>query len=1241
MLVSNSDIQKRLAAHQKNYQKAIAAYQTDTGSYDEQAPQSNLDKAKGILGKAGSVAKGIGQEISKPYNELGAGLAEVVADVSGQTKRTQKALNDDIQNATVGIKAAGAKLNDPTVPPEEKARWQKVLELNQQRVNDAYAASSSRTKEVTQRTDPKKGAGNVAKIGLDVLSAGTYGTAAKGAQTGKLIRDAKIGAGLTGRAALEGAGSGAALGATGDLVSQGTDNEDFSLKRLATDTTLGGVMGALGGAQVGRAGEKAAQAAEQKAAAHTKALFGSVDEKMGKAADEINAEANIIPESRRLGTGEEHLQSKLDEIDQKLAPFRGGDTNIATPNGRSYTKELATEAGTADKKATVTQLQSEVKDLESKVATHPTEESFSKERVNLSKEYDKAVKAVQAKGLPEHFQGKQLNDVDDKFEKLFNEIDDRAQQAVVDKPKVQGLLEDKKRQLDNAQTAPTDSATFTKSGGGTTGELTADDLRDLLRQRQAIVHEMDKARTPAQGEDLATSMQALSDHPSAPQIADVPPVPPRPGEAPTTSAAAVENPVLTGELLQPKTFEIPPAVKQLDKSPNFLKRVFTSESGKLSQAGTGGRKIVAGLDNMRNNSEVAQAAFVKQIPSVLKLSKKEFSQFVDGLEALSKGESPNLTGNINRAIGEWTRVIPTIRQAAVDAGLEVGDLGDTYFPRNYTKLLESKNGYQQAIKHLVSTGQAENTIEAANLLQHMKTRYATPFGHFDNSRKLDLPDYDKTKDALVSYVSGAFNKISHAEQFGANGEKAAEFLDTVAKEKGERAQIQALKSYMVSTGQYKWDRADSYLKTTGAIRSFNRMRSLGLSALLNAGQTTNTATLAGVWRTARAATKLLSSDEREYIKDTGVVIDSVLSNLREAQGVAGKVTSKLTAPGFNSVERFNRSVAAEAGKMWATKLAKKASSGDTKAEQVLREKLGVTGDIGKELTKEQQIQASRKLVETAQFKVDPQDLPGWASSPEGKMVAQFRTFAYKQTGFMYNQVLKEAARGDVIPLTRFLAVGIPIGYLAGKTRAELKGGDQQDKSLTGDLLGAVQNVGAFGMLSDVGFLGSNIKSQRFPQYLASSLAGPTAGLAVQTASNVQQAAAGNAAPLGRQALQVAPSPVGSRLSNAILPYKSNLSDKQNEFVSKVSQKEQPVYEDFFTDMSKTGGKTKIAKQIKTDVSQGNFARAKRLADQHNQQVDAKIEKLQQQTGGLDPDTLDYIQSNYKVNYSYYTKHRKK
>lgn len=597
--------------------------------------------------------------------------------------------------------------------------------------------------------------------------------------------------------------------------------------------------------------------------------------------------------------------------------------------------------------------------------------------------------------------------------------------------------------------------------------------------------------------------------------------------------------------------DVPRLTTEIAKAPSSFKRAVTSTSGVLSNLGDSGKEIANRLDRAENISEVGQAKFLNKIPSVTKLKGDKFKSFVQGLDDLSgaakqgsEAESNKLaqikaqSPEIHRAIQEWTRAIPTIRQEAVKTGMQVGDLGKYYFPRNYSEILKTRNGFNQAAQHLIDSGQAKDVPAAIKLLTVMKSKYSSPFGHFENARSnVQIPGYDTSRNALTSYVSGAFNKIGHAAQFGPKGEAANRLLANIAAE-GKDANL-ATKYYQTAVGTVEHPPIRE--SVTRNIMAYNRITKLGLSSILNATQSNNTFATAGIFNTARAALKTLSPADRAYVDKTGTTVESVINNLKEQGGLSGKskgaLNKVLNAPGFGAVEKFNRRVASIAGRDWANRLA---SKGDARSLNILKNKLGVEGDIGKSLTEPQQIQASRALTKLTQFKTGAKDLPAWTQSPEGKLVAQFRTFAYKQTGFVYNELIKEALRGNGLPLLRFIAVGTPIGIAAGGIRNVLGGkpfyGDTKGQSTANKLLGATyqgsSNVGGTGLLGNAIFLGQNAKSPNIASYVAGDVGGPSVGLG---ASLIQ--AGNNKTKLERLGLGQVPVG-GSYLKSKLTPFGS-------------------------------------------------------------------------------------------------------
>jgi hypothetical protein len=541
------------------------------------------------------------------------------------------------------------------------------------------------------------------------------------------------------------------------------------------------------------------------------------------------------------------------------------------------------------------------------------------------------------------------------------------------------------------------------------------------------------------------------------------------------------------------------------KMTSKLDKALRSTRSIIERQGEHGKALGNMLQGARDSQELTLAQWQKALPTVTKIARKDanrlrgggdYENFVNATQGL---EQPRNT-KVAQAVQEWQALHPTIRQRGVSAGLDIGDLGPQYYPHfiDYEHIFKDTNTYNKAINHLVETGQAVDQADAIKKLNYAKdVSRNREFGNLEASRLLDLPFYDKTPNSLISYLNGSAKRIAQTETFGKQDERA---LDLITKLGKQGYDTEAAKNaYDVAVGAKQYNPNASAV--SGAIRKYITTTRLGLGALTNVSQNVNTGIVTGHLRTMGAALKQLDPKTRAFVGDTGVIADAVLNDLKGQAGyssfsqkVLGKGINKITAPGFGTVEKMNRSIAATAGRDYALRLAQK---GD---EATLRN-LGVKGPIqNKTLTEAQQIQAARKVVEKTQFKVDPQDLPGWADSPGGKLVSQFRTFSYKQGEFVANEILKPAAHGNLMPLGRFLTA-LPLGYALYETKRVIAGRPEEENK--GKIaLQTAQNIGGLGLAFDLyqsmNPLGSKyIPSDRRTSMTFGALGGPAVGVGAQ------------------------------------------------------------------------------------------------------------------------------------------------
>jgi hypothetical protein len=635
-------------------------------------------------------------------------------------------------------------------------------------------------------------------------------------------------------------------------------------------------------------------------------------------------------------------------------------------------------------------------------------------------------------------------------------------------------------------------------------------------------------------------------------------VPPRSGQAPTTAAQQLPTQTATRTQTQPVTGTTRTVPSSSQSPPSNIipgktasgsnvvgptrtagfREFWDRTRNVIAHQGPAGQQLANDLQRSRDLAETMAGDWVNRMPTVRKLTPEEFDDFVTLAEGGNAPSNPKIT----QALVEWDTVRNEAWNAANNAGVVIGKQ-QNYFPHVFDeKVFSNPKTWNDNIQHLINTGQAATTAEAEQMLRraHDVVRNRR-YGNLEAARLVDLPGYQRSADVLFGYIENAARRISQASVFGAQDEKALALI-TKMGEQGFDANA-AKHAFDVASGAKTYGTKLS--AASNVARTYNAITKLGLSALSNAGQTVNTATVTGGIR-ALTATKeaIFNPQASEYALKIGATLDGVINDLREGGGWAGKL-GKITAPGFSTVEKFNRTVAAHAGRQFARDMAQDAVKGSRSAIEELT-KMGLDPQAiiqrGGRLLPEDEVKAARNIVERTQFKVDPQDLPVWASSPLGKMVMQFRTFSYNQSAFMTREVITPALKGNAGPLIRFLIFGGPTGLAVTEIRNFIQARPSEE-NWTKRIEQYYQRVGGLGILGDLvtAFFPMNsqyLDPNRYATMAIGSVVGPSFGTAAEFLGAAAGAVQGNPTNLERFALRQIPG-VGTTLQNLILPYKTN------------------------------------------------------------------------------------------------------
>jgi hypothetical protein len=663
----------------------------------------------------------------------------------------------------------------------------------------------------------------------------------------------------------------------------------------------------------------------------------------------------------------------------------------------------------------------------------------------------------------------------------------------------------------------------------------------------------------------------------------------------------------------------------------------TSLENRLKSLGQSGQEA---LQTVRNK-EVAARVHTQELLDTAKpfydLTPEEQAAAIK----VHKGEATAPDERVQAGADALTNMFKETHAGATTVGLKVGNLGENYFPKSFPKgWFDKPENFNKAAQDMVASGKAKDLETAVSKLNKLKIEgklNPREFGNF-KSRETELPNGIENADTVTNYIKGAANRISEAEHFGPKGEILNGHVADAIK-RGEDGG--ALKKILSSYTNPAQGGEGAVAKGLNAYQKTLRVLQLPRAAVSHLPQGfANTASDIGYTKYFKSmAKKVFKDPETEnFLHEGGFRVDDI--------GKSGNLADKATAPGLKPMLQFHREVAAEGGRSLALGLAK---HGD---EEALG-KIGVTGPFTKledgtiDLTKQQQIQAGHFEADKSIGSHSPIQSPAWTQSDSGKLIGMYRKmYTFKQAERIAN-LFKDAKAGNVAPLARYLAVGLPVsglGITLAKDELSNPGSnpfsDPKKLALDSARHSGGLSVGYGAADSAVNAAAHNYGSDSRWANAASAIS-PGLGTAVQTFQNVNKAVRGKPRSLIREA--AAFSPIGGKaIANKIAPaatFGTNgrpLPDGSTEVPLKdpsgtqlTGTKGQPAT------VTIPKGVTGAAKQALIDNARGNVIASnikaslspqeRALYDQSDPKLKSMLDSKQ-----IDQSTYDQIQAYKKV-----------
>lgn len=419
------------------------------------------------------------------------------------------------------------------------------------------------------------------------------------------------------------------------------------------------------------------------------------------------------------------------------------------------------------------------------------------------------------------------------------------------------------------------------------------------------------------------------------------------------------------------------------------------------------------------------------------------------------------------------KVVKKSLQSAVDRGAFKNIKEAKLMWESYSSFVKVNKGGGRIIKSLVDSGQAKTTREAEQMLRTfaIKSKSRT-FGNLERPREINLPFWDTNVDrVLPQYFEGAFHRLETIKRFGAKDEMKGQILAKIKEQGGDSAVVETVINRMTGVIERpSLPGIDSNF--LGKVRSFQTITKLGLAAIPNSTQSINTAYLTGLKNTMKGIRAALSGKGKEFADSIGVTLQSTVDDIirQSTGGGTGFTSAFLRKTGFTFTERLNRTIAANAGKTYVLEMSGKLLRNPSSArvrralseikidpDKILRQGGAQFDDI---------VKGAQTVVKRTQFESTALELPIFFTSPGGKVITQFKTFAFNQSKLIKDAILKEAGRGNFAPMITAITLMPILGEGVRDVRALLSG-KVRDKQGLARIAENMAAVGGWGIVSDL------------------------------------------------------------------------------------------------------------------------------------------------------------------------------
>jgi len=351
-------------------------------------------------------------------------------------------------------------------------------------------------------------------------------------------------------------------------------------------------------------------------------------------------------------------------------------------------------------------------------------------------------------------------------------------------------------------------------------------------------------------------------------------------------------------------------------------------------------------------------------------------------------------------------------------------------------------------------------------------------------------------EVLRGFYSAATHRKSYGKFFGFDsikGEDAVQgglvqqLINGAVKEGVDAGRMTHIINLVAGQSHHK----ASHMKLARAVGNIEIVSKLGLAVLPNLSQGINDIAANGFKNYIRGFRDLMTKEGRDGVARGLGLADYARQNLRHSivddfNGVAGIVgevpfdkmaKGYLMYTGFSIAEMANRTIGTSVALATFRDTIKKIHGGKLRGHAYARaeRRMASMGVDLRDLQRKDFYLGSPKAYQALENKVafrgsqltqfipDPTRIPAWAQTPGGRVMFQFKSFAFNQAKFLRENVLKEAVEGNMKPLAYFLTI-YPMAGAAVREGVNTFRDNPKQRTGLWNYVDAMSTVGGWGLL---------------------------------------------------------------------------------------------------------------------------------------------------------------------------------